>query len=81
MQCSAHMCKHTQQPLALADTVAISTPFLVVHALFQKKNHLHNVCFPQTVRTTGTLCRFPAGKCFKLTSGNGPSTNAVLLHP
>lgn len=81
MQYSAHISKHTQQPLALADTIAISTLSLVVCVPFQKKNHLHNVCFPQTVWTTGTLCRFPAGKCFKLTLGNGPSANATQLHP
>ena len=78
---SLHMSKNTQQPLALADMITISTLFLVVHISFQKKNHLHNVCFPQTVWTTGALCRFPAGKCFKLTSGNGPATNAALLYP
>lgn len=71
----------SKEPLALAEVIAISTPFLVVCALFQKKNHLHNVCFPQTARTIGTLCRFPAGKCFTLTLGNGPSANAMQLHP
>lgn len=48
-QRGAHISKHTQQPLALADTIAISTLSLVVCVPFQKKNHLHNVCFPQTV--------------------------------
>lgn len=45
---SVHMSKHTQRPLALADMITISTPFLVVCVSFQKKNHLHNVCFPPT---------------------------------
>lgn len=81
MQSSAYMSERTQRPLDWVDTIAISIVFLAVCILFQKKNHLHNVCFPQMVWTTGTLCRFPAGKCFKLTSGNGPATNDALLYP
>lgn len=41
MQCSAHIGKNAQQPLDLADTIAITTLFLDVCVPFQKKKNIY----------------------------------------